>query len=238
MIKSPRKLCTASDCNELATHGILSQRHCETHSKKDEYNLVERTCSKCKRVDILNKDGICVSYCSYEKQDQIMKRHIKKKEEFIANLLKRELPHLNVIRDSIVDGMCSRARPDFVYDFGHFVLVIEVDENQHRSYSSCGNTVEERMATEKCRMVNIFQGFGGCPVVFIRYNPDSFASRDGKISKIPEKKRQETFMSWVKKVIVDGEKGVFTGCSVKYLFYDGYTESDMSFETLEATDFC
>ena len=188
MITSPRKKCVIDDCISLAIYGIYKQYHCDEHREDGEYNLVERLC-KCGRIDILNREGVCVSFCSYEKEDQIMKRHIKKKEELIGKLLEREFPELVFTRDKTVDTMCSMARPDFMYDFHTHVIVIEVDENQHSGYVSCGNTVDERMRTERRRMFGIFQTFGGSPVIFLRYNPDSFRV-GGKLSKIGQGKRQ------------------------------------------------
>ena len=162
-----------------------------------------------------------------------MKRHVKKKEEDSANLLEHEFPHLDFTRDKTTDTMCSKARPDFVYDFGAFVLIVEVDENQHSSYTSCGHTLEERMATERRRMFGIFQSFGGCPVIFLRYNPDSFRV-GGKLSKIGERKRQDTLILWIKKMVKMGHD--FKGCNVKYLFYDDYDESCTEFEIIEEKD--
>jgi len=162
-----------------------------------------------------------------------MKRHVKKREEFIGKLLEHEFPHLVFTRDKVVDTTCSRARPDFVYDFHTFVLIIEVDEDQHRSYTSCGHTLEERMATERRRMFGIFQSFGGSPIIFLRYNPDAFRV-GGKLSKIGDRKRQDTLIAWVKKLIKTGDQ--FMGCNVKYLFYDDYKEADTEFEVIEEKD--
>ena len=241
MISSPRKKCVFKDCNELAIFGITTQRHCETHQEKDEYNLVERTCQNpnCNDgkpiIDILNKDGVCVSFCSMLKQDEIMKKHMKKKEEFIGKLLIHEIPKLPFyLRDEVVDKDCSSSRPDFVYHLGTHILIIEVDEYQHRSYRSCGHTKQERMNTENRRMFELYQSFEGLPVIFIRYNPDTFKDENGKIYKISEKKRQEIFSSWVKNFIRSDEK--YIGCNVKYLFYDCWKESDTNFNQLTEKD--
>jgi hypothetical protein len=136
--------------------------------------------------------------------------------------------------DEVVDSECSKARPDFVYHLGDLVIITEVDEGQHKGYKSCGHTKEERMATEKRRMFGIFQSYYGVPTVFVRYNPDSFRDDNGKIVKVGDMKRQEVLISWLKKIMK--EKKDFTGCNVKYLFYDGYSEGDESFQKLNEED--
>ena len=90
------------------------------------------------------------------------------------------------------------------------------------------------MATERRRMFGIFQSFGGCPVIFLRYNPDSFKNIEGKRGAVNEKKRQEVLISWIKQLIKSGH--TFSGCNVKFLFYDGYKESDVTFESITEDD--
>ena len=68
--------------------------------------------------------------------------------------------------DKIPDQSCNKYRPDFILDCATHIIVLEVDENQHSGY---------QCLCEQSRMVNIHQDVGGgLPVVFIRYNPDSY----------------------------------------------------------------
>jgi hypothetical protein len=227
MIINPTKYCTKDECKEPATHGIKEQLFCEEHAEKDHYNLCERKCTnkECPypdRLDILNKERLCVTFCSLIKQDQMMKKHIKKKEEFIGNLLKEEIKQEISHRDQIIDSSCSNVRPDFVFDCGNHIVVIEVDEYQHKSYNNCGSTKDERMIMENRRMFMIFQSFGGPSVIFIRYNPDSFRVND-KIVTVTDKKRHECLLRWVKHYL---KNGTDVSLEVKYLFYDEYDETD------------
>ena len=233
MIKNPRTKCIVKDCQELAIYGLFFQIHCEDHKEEKEYNLVERTCLKCGNVDILNKEGICVTICSFVEADKIIKKHQKKKELYIEKLLLKtfEIPFYK--RDEIIDKNCSSCRPDFVYHLGKYILIIEVDEQQHRSYQSCKG-VDDKLArkiTEDIRMYNIFQSFEGLPVIFLRYNPDSFKDKENKICKISDKKREEIFLKWVKKCL--DLKDNLQACYVKYLFYDNFLESDVEFEKID-----
>jgi hypothetical protein len=65
-------------------------------------------------------------------------------------------------------------RPDFVFDMGSHTIVIELDENQHKSYdTSCDNK----------RLVSIFQGLGSRPMVLLRFNPDRYETTGGCFRK-------------------------------------------------------
>jgi hypothetical protein len=229
MIKNPTKRCSTKDCKEYATHGFKDPLFCENHAEKDHYNLCERKCTNqsCpypERLDILNREGLCVTFCSLIKRDQMMKTHIKKKEEFIGNLLKTEIKQELSHRDQIIDSSCSKVRPDFVFDCGTHFVIIEVDEHQHKSYTNCGSTLEERQKMENKRMFMIFQSFGGPRVVFIRYNPDVFRVKD-KVVTMGDQKRHKCLLQWVKHYLKNQPENPL---EVKYLFYDGYDESDQT----------
>ena len=68
----------------------------------------------------------------------------------------------------IADG-CSSKRPDLLLDLGYMIIIIEIDENQHEKYdSSCENN----------RMMIISKDIGHRPMVFIRFNPDSYIDEE------------------------------------------------------------
>ncbi len=72
--------------------------------------------------------------------------------------------------DTRVVGGCSRRRPDGYIDLLTHVIIVEVDENEHRSYDdTCNNR----------RIMELYQDFGSRPLVFVRLNPDAY-TRDGK----------------------------------------------------------
>lgn len=73
--------------------------------------------------------------------------------------------------DKITDIRCSLKRPDFVIDYGFYKVVLEVDENQHRSYPC---------ECERSRMIQIHQDIG-MNVVFIRFNPDVYRDHENKL---------------------------------------------------------
>ncbi len=72
------------------------------------------------------------------------------------------------------DVVCksSGRKPDVMIDMGEWVVIVEVDEGQHKqdSYkSSC----------ETKRVMQIFDDVGRRPTVFIRFNPDHYEDAEG-----------------------------------------------------------
>jgi len=233
MTSKPRKRCEEQECKEIAIYGVDGPVHCEEHKKEDEYHLCERECKKCKRIDVLNREGICVNFCSLEEKDRVVKKLVKKHEEFIGNLLKAEIDIPWMYQNEVVDRKCSNKRPDFVYHCGDHIVMIEVDEDQHKSYkcSAYGDTKEGKMKAERVRMYEICQSFDGLPCVFLRYNPDNYRV-NGKLVKFSASKRHDILVKWVRKCI----REKMDGFGVKYLFYDDFIESDGNFEKIDENE--
>ena len=58
-------------------------------------------------------------------------------------------------------------------DLGYQVVIVEVYENQHTDYDcSCENK----------RIMEISQDVGHRPLVFIRFNPDEYITKEGKVT--------------------------------------------------------
>ncbi len=58
MIRRPNAKCV--NCKELAIWGTnWIPKHCEVHKTVDDENLVERPCSSCNLLYVLDKDGLC-----------------------------------------------------------------------------------------------------------------------------------------------------------------------------------
>jgi hypothetical protein len=48
------------------------------------------------------------------------------------------------------------------------VIIVEIDEDQHRDYSNCENK----------RMMELSQDLGHRPIIFIRFNPDDYKDKN------------------------------------------------------------
>ena len=84
-------------------------------------------------------------------------------------------------------------------------------------------------------MYMIAQMFDGLPVIFLRYNPDTFYDKTGKKSKISLINRQNILVNWVTTCLMYN-KETCKGYTVKYLFYDGYDICDNTFITINEVD--
>jgi hypothetical protein len=113
--------------------------------------------------------GYCVKCFMRAYPNEPVSRNYKIKELHVVDAVQKEFPNLSWVCDKRYDFApteCgSRRRPDMFCHFGKYVVIIEVDENQHTGYeSSCENK----------RLCELYQDFNYAPLVFIRFNPDSY----------------------------------------------------------------
>lgn len=169
--------------------------------------------------------GNCVS--SFKTKNSLLghKRNIHRKEfqqihkveeHKIDILLKKH--NLEFIREHIIDFNCvedidgSRAVIDFVLLIENNIIFIEIDENQHK-YGNYG------IACDMKRMSKIIESLtiGGLtmPVLFIRYNPNTYFVDDIKC-RVKQEDRQKTLIEYIKNYKSDPDKLL----QVQYMFYD------------------
>ena len=92
----------------------------------------------------------------------------------MVDRIKETFPNFTWIADKKIKDGCSLRRPDLFLDMGSHIIIVEVDENQHSDYDcSC----------EHKRLMEISQDAGHRPIVFIRFNPDSYTNTDGILVK-------------------------------------------------------
>jgi hypothetical protein len=213
MIIRPRGRCINKNCNEVASYGIHKPIHCENHKTDNDENLVERKCIKCGTIDIII-NGLCVNFCGLTEKHKELKKHQKIKEKRVLKILEAKFMkpteyNVRVNRDC---GGINSEEKEIGFDFGIYIVFVEVDENRHKSYCELG---------EINRMKNIYMNEGGIPILFIRYNPDNFKDNNNKIKKLSQAKREELLIKWLNKYKNEGLKYNLT---VNYLFYDGWNE--------------
>lgn len=173
---------------------------CEIHHLEDDYNLAERPCKSCGLPNVLNHENVC-RFC----EPTTFKNYVKRKENRVRLLLEKNglcFTHA----DKIVDAKCGLERPDFVFEMATHVVILEVDENQHKSYPC---------ECEQVRMVNVTQAYGGLHVFWIRYNPDAFK---GCSTTLTDNDREKHLLDWVKWSLEHIPSQL---AEVVYLFYDG-----------------
>lgn len=203
-------------------------------------------CSDCKEPEMVRKDttickthlcGIRVSntlykgYCyrcyCYTYPNEPISRNFKTKENAVKEFIENNFHYLTWTYDSrIIDG-CSLRRPDFICDLGFHVLIVEVDENQHRYYEEI---------CENKRLMQISQDIYHRNLVLIKFNPDGYNDNKGnhtscwtignkgdtklKSTHVKEwerrlKKLEDTINYWIKEKNKSNKM-----IEIDYLYYD------------------
>ena len=109
-----------------------------------------------------------------ENSDKPVWRNYKTKEKDVVDRIKESFPDFTWVADKKVFDGCSRRRPDLLLDMGSHIIIVEVDENKHTDYDcSCENK----------RLMELSQDLQHRPIIFIRFNPDSYINSEGKSIK-------------------------------------------------------
>ena len=215
MVPYPTKQCQEQDCHNLAIYGTQKANWCFQHKDSDDHNLYEKKCSMCDLEFILNKDSLC-SYCDPE----VIARKEKKELRIKKLLDDKGLKYLS--HDKIIPNGCNRRRPDFLFDCGSYYLCLEIDEFQHRA---------EQYSCECVRIFDIVNSLG-MPVFFLRYNPDNFKKPSGRLARVSESKRYEILLKALENCLNIPLKSDEEFIRIRYLFYDGWLETDTAYELI------
>jgi hypothetical protein len=109
----------------------------------------------------------------YINPDAPIIKNYKTKERTVVDFITEQFPQYDWINDKrIVDG-CSKRRPDMLLDLGSHLVIIEVDENKHNSYTA---------ECEIKRLNDISLDVGCRPIFMIRFNPDAYVKNGVKIT--------------------------------------------------------
>ena len=120
-------------------------------------------------------DGYCVPCFVNDPNnaDNPKMRNHKTKEKDVCDFILQNYPTFSWVADRKVQDGCSRRRPDLLLELGSHIIIVEIDENKHSGYDcSCENK----------RLMEISQDLQHRPIIFIRFNPDSY-TLNGKTIK-------------------------------------------------------
>jgi hypothetical protein len=117
----------------------------------------------------------------HQNPDSPITRNFRIKERHVIEALLRAdlgVPEgVTHVWDRAINGPCSsHKRPDIRWDFGTFVLILEIDEYGHPEF-------RYPKICENRRTMHIFEDVGGRPLVVLRFNPDAYTAANGE--KIP-----------------------------------------------------
>ena len=224
MLPYSNRRCVAIDCREIAIFGTLKkQLHCADHAVEGEVNIVEQRCTSCGLMNIVSP---VTKQCAYCDPKQTIYRPVKWKELDVKSVL-LQAGWTDLVHDRRLQDACGlKDRPDFVIDVGSRIIIVEVDEHQHRDrlcarQCICPDNVRH-CKCQQARMFDTSQQFGGMPVVWIRFNPDDFDIRPNTKGKVNAAVRRQELVRMVRFVAnqpMEWMEGHLT--KVCYMYYDG-----------------
>jgi KRAB domain-containing zinc finger protein len=205
--------CSYDGCNHRFARIHHLHTHMYTHTDERPYRCTEEGCDASFVINQNLKNHI-KSMHTLEGQ----MRH-KKEEQRIASVL--DNANIAYKREHQIDFICigsttkKYARIDFLIDINGCIVMLEVDEDQHRfGYGS--------ISCDLRRMAQIQESLtiegNSIPIVFLRYNPNTFTV-DDMIMKISKKDRERTLVQLLKNpfhLIWRKKKPII----IQYMFYD------------------
>jgi EsV-1-7 cysteine-rich motif len=156
---------------------------CLNCKEKNMINVVDKQCILCESV-LANEryDDHCLRCFIYSFPDNNISRIYKVKERHVTDFIEKEFPK-EFIFDKVIEGGCSKRRPDAFKDCGTHSIIIEVDENQHKTYEEI---------CENKRTMELFRDLANRPIIFIRFNPDSYMDKNNNRIKSCFKMNKKT----------------------------------------------
>ena len=178
--KSQCKTCGGS---QICEHGRQKSHCIDCNGSQicvhDKYKKFCRDCDGsrlCKTqmcetiVNNTKYKGYCLYCFIHLFPDEKNVRNYKTKEKEVADIILQEFSNFTWVADKKVKDGCSRRRPDLLLDMGSHIIIVEIDENKHTDYDcSC----------EHKRLMELSQDLQHRPIVFIRFNPDSYTNEEG-----------------------------------------------------------
>ena len=132
---------------------------------------------------------------------------------------RRELPvsftccGMGVDRKACGQGASQRARVDFVFDRGRCVVLVEVDEDQHR-HMCLGSEIARANATVSA----LFLGGNHRHVLVVRFNPDA-CHVDGKVHHVSKAARYKRVIGVIKEALAQPNLPDDMW-SIQHMYYD------------------
>lgn len=155
-----------------------------SHNKQKGACIICNPSRKCKSdlCETMATNPIYKGYCTrcfvHLFPNEKVSKNYKTKEKTVVDIILQKFDKFTWTCDKIVDGGCSKRRPDMYLDLGSHIVIIEIDENSHKEYDCmCSNK----------RLVQLSQDFAYRPIVFIRFNPDGYIDIHNKYMYSPWK---------------------------------------------------
>jgi len=197
--ENEKKAIYCRDCKLTDMININSKKCICCNIKQSNFNYInEKTtkyCGDCKLTDMIDikhkkcktihcdiiitkkYKGYCLRCFIHTFPDSKIIRDYGTREAKVTEFIKKEFNALNITYNKTIEGGCSDHRPDIFIDCLTHSLIIEVDEHQHKRGDSYSTRCEIR------RVNSLFTSLADRPIIFIRFNPDSYKNKKGKLIK-------------------------------------------------------
>lgn len=175
MINIVSKRCQSKQCLKQPNFNFATETtalYCSQHKLLNMIDVRSKKClmSFCDTQVQTKYDGYCLRCYMNLFQDKSVTRNYKTKEKHIVDHITSTFPDVSWVHDKRIQDGCSARRPDLFLDMGTHIVIIEIDENRHDAYDcTCENK----------RIMQLSQDVGHRPMVFLRFNPDSYTKQDG-----------------------------------------------------------
>ena len=177
MINVVSKCCLESGCMKIPNFNVAGETkglYCNDHKLPDMIDVKNKRClTPLCPTQVSNPayEGHCLP-CFVNNPANYGKpvfRNYKTKERDVVDKVQTLFPDVDWRADQRISDGCSKRRPDLFLDMGSHVCIVEIDENKHEAYDcSCENK----------RIQEIWNDVGCRPIIFIRFNPDSYIDLD------------------------------------------------------------
>jgi len=170
MVDVINKRCLNENCDTRPSHGLQGEKpeYCSLHKLEQMVDVVSKKCTSCGIFTVNKKRNYLCSYCS--------PTHRQTTKEDIVKALLQKNSYTFIHDKQIANDSCIRNRPDFLFDCHTYYVILECDEDAHKSYEK---------ECEFVRMNNISYVLNK-PTLFIRYNPD--------LKQVKRKEKHETLL--------------------------------------------
>ena len=177
-----KSLCKECGGSELCKHGKVKCKECGGPAFC-KHNKFKERCKEC-GGSALCKTPNCSTYKIKKYHDHCLNcyihlfpnesnsRNYKTKEKTVSDFILQTFIEYSWISDKKIEDGCSKRRPDLLLDLGYHIIIIEIDETQHKNYDEI---------CENKRIMEISQDLGHRPIIFIRFNPDSYKNKENKL---------------------------------------------------------
>nr|QBK93651.1 MAG: endonuclease [Pithovirus LCPAC404] len=196
-----RNQCKDCDGSSICSHKI-QYNQCSTCRPESNHFCIGRYPNGDRCTTEKTKNSKYDNYCTicfvklFPNDPRSKTAHLPNKQLNVRRYINIEFPDMFIYEKQLIiadeEKECTtfNRRIDFQTEFDNCILIIEVDENQHKYYD---------VKDEELRIMQIYQN-AGKNLIIIRFNPDKYKI-NGKIKKTKMSKRYQVLKDTINEII-------------------------------------